>query len=250
MASFALSRLDRGALLAAGAVLTLSAMAWYWTGRGAQQMAAMGQMSMPPTDWLSRQGLFAFLMWLAMMQAMMLPAALPVILLYQRCLRADDRRWPKLLLFSLAYVLVWSGFALLFSALQALGERLGVLDPMVLQLPPELGAAALLLAGLYQASQAKAACQTHCQNPLSFLLHHARPGLFGAWRTGLHHGLYCLGCCWALMLMLLVVGAMSLWGMLLLSLLVLAEKMLPLGVGWRRASSVLLIVAGLALLLW
>lgn len=250
MASFAPSRIDRGALLAAGAVLALSALAWYWTAREAALMAAMGQMRMPPTDWLSRQGLFAFLMWLAMMQAMMLPAALPVILLYRRCLRADDRRRLKLLLFGLAYALVWAGFALLFSALQALGEWLGVLDPMVLRLPPELGAAALLLAGLYQASQAKVACQTHCQNPLTFLQHHARPGLLGAWRTGLRHGLYCLGCCWALMLVLLVIGAMSLWGMALLSLLVLAEKLLPLGVGWRRASSVLLLVAGLALLLW
>ncbi|HSC85573.1 MAG TPA: DUF2182 domain-containing protein [Pseudomonas sp.] len=229
-------------------MLLLSALAWYWQARQSALMTAMGEMRMPPTAWLSGQGLFVFAMWLVMMQAMMLPAALPVILLYRRCLRADRQRMAKLLLFCLAYGVVWAGFALLFSGLQALGEFADVLSPMTLRLPPALGAAALLLAGLYQLSQAKAACQMHCQNPLSFLQHHVRPGLAGAWLSGAHHGLYCLGCCWALMLILLVVGAMNLWGMALLSLLVLAEKTLPLGAGWRRCSGGLLLVGGLVLL--
>ncbi|WP_240008768.1 DUF2182 domain-containing protein [Aquipseudomonas campi] len=249
MASFAPSRVDWGAWVAAGGVLSFAALAWYWTAREAARMAAMGEMRMPPADWLSLQGLFAFGMWLVMMQAMMLPAVLPMILLYRRCLLRDRQYVAKLWLFCAAYVLIWAGFALLMSGLQALGEYLGVLDPMSLRLPPALGAAALLLAGLYQLSQAKAACLSHCQSPLGFLQHHARPGLSGAWFTGLHHGLYCLGCCWALMLILLVVGAMSLWGMVLLSLLVLAEKLLPLGIGWRRCSGALLISSGL-LLFW
>ena len=250
MASFAPSRIDWGAAVAAGGVLSLGALGWYWTAREAARMAAMGEMHMPPTDWLSLQGLLAFAMWLAMMLAMMLPAALPMILLYRRCLLRDRWRRAKLWLFCLAYATIWAGFALLMSALQALGEFAGVLDPMSLRLPPQLGAAALALAGLYQLSQAKSACLSHCQSPLSFLQHHARPGLAGAWRTGLHHGLYCLGCCWALMLVLLALGAMSLWGMALLSLLVLAEKLLPLGVGWRRGSAALLIAAALALWFW
>ena len=213
-------------------------------------MAAMGDMWMPPTNWLAMHGLFVFGMWLAMMQAMMLPTALPVILLYRRCLRTDSQRHAKLVLFGAAYALMWGVFAALLTALQALGEFLRVLEPMSLRLPPALGAVALLLAGLYQLSPAKAACLAHCQSPLTFLQQHARPGLSGAWRTGLHHGLYCLGCCWALMLVLLVIGAMNLWGMAMLSLLVLAEKVLPLGIGWRRGSAGLLIAAGLALLIW
>jgi predicted metal-binding membrane protein len=248
MASSAANRPDWGALVAAASVLLLSALAWYWQARQAEQMAAMGDMRMPPTRWLSREGLLALIMWLVMMQAMMLPAALPVILLYRRCLQRDRLRVAKLWLFCTAYALMWSGFALLLTGLQALGERAGVLEPMSLRLPPALGGLVLLVSGLYQLSRAKAACLEHCQSPLQFLQHHARPGLGGAWLTGLHHGLYCLGCCWALMLVLLVLGAMSLWGMALLSLLVLAEKLLPLHVGWRRVSGGLLIGCGVWLL--
>jgi predicted metal-binding membrane protein len=171
-----------------------------------------------------------------------------MILLYRRCLQRDRQRVAKIWLFCAAYGLMWCAFALLLAGLQALGERVGVLDPMTLRLPPALGGLVLLVAGLYQLSRAKAACLEHCQSPLQFLQHHARPGLGGAWLTGLHHGLYCLGCCWALMLILLVLGAMSLWGMALLSLLVLAEKLLPLGAGWRRTSGALLIGCGVWLL--
>lgn len=229
MASSAPSRLDWGALLVIVCVLLFSILAWLWMAHEAAAMAAMGDMWMPPTNWLSQQGLLAFGVWLAMMLAMMWPASLPVLLLYRRCLRTDRQRYLKLLFFSWGYALVWAGFALLFSALQAVGERIELLDSMRLQLPARFGAAVLLLAGLYQLSQAKAACQMHCQSPLAFLQRHARAGLFGAFRLGLHHGLYCVGCCWALMLILLVLGAMNLWGMALLSVWVLAEKSVPLG---------------------
>ncbi|MFZ3152736.1 DUF2182 domain-containing protein [Pseudomonas sp.] len=245
MASFAARPIERGALLASVCILLLTAVAWWWQFEQAALMAAMGEMQMPPTDWLAPAGLFALLMWVVMMQAMMLPAALPVFLLYRRCLQRDRQRLAKLLLFTAAYVLLWSLFALLMTVLQGVGEQLGWLDPMVLRLPPWLGALALLLAGLYQLSPLKAACLQHCQSPLAFLQHQVRPGLSGAWRLGVHHGLYCLGCCWALMLLLLVVGAMSLWGMALLALLVLAEKWLPLGEGWRRSSGALLLLGAL-----
>jgi predicted metal-binding membrane protein len=245
MASFAARSIDRGALFASACILLLSAAAWYWQVKRAALMAAMGEMPMPPTDWWASAGLFALLMWVVMMQAMMLPATLPVFLLYRRCLQRDPQQLAKLLLFTAAYVLLWSLFALLMTVLQGVGEQLGWLDPMLLRLPPGLASVALLLAGGYQWSQAKAACLQHCQSPLGFLQHHVRPGLAGAWRLGLHHGLYCLGCCWALMLLLLVVGAMSVWGMALLALLILAEKCLPLGDGWRRCSGALLLLGAL-----
>lgn len=239
-----------GALLTGALVLMISALGWWWHVEQATTMAAMGEMQMPPTAWWSRQGALTLLMWLAMMQAMMLPAALPVFLLYRRCLVRDSAGPFKLLLFCAAYALLWCGFALLMTLLQALGEWLGWLDPMTLRLPPLMGALLLLLAGGYQMSQGKAACLEHCQSPLFFLQHHVRPGLGGAWRLGLQHGLYCIGCCWALMLVLLVVGAMSLWGMAALAMLVLAEKVLRLGAAWRRYSGALLIAGGLLLALW
>ncbi|WP_068828043.1 DUF2182 domain-containing protein [Pseudomonas sp. BMS12] len=243
MASSAASRSpDLGALLASALILLLAALAWWWQVEQSAAMAAMGDMQMPPTDWLSCQGALTLLMWVVMMQAMMLPAALPVFLLYRRCLHGDPQQRAKLCLFCTAYVLLWSLFALLMAGLQALGEQLGWLDPMALRLPPALGSLVLLQAGLFQWSQAKATCMEHCQSPLGFLQHHVRPGLAGGWRLGIHHGLYCLGCCWALMLLLLVVGAMSLWGMAALALLVLAEKCLPLGRRWRFVSGALLVL--------
>src|SRR5690606_12307302 len=104
MASFALDRaLDRGALLACSVILLLSALAWWWQVEQAAAMAAMGDMQMPPTVWWSRQGALTLLMWVVMMQAMMLPAALPVFLLYRRCLLRDAARTLKLVLFCGAY---------------------------------------------------------------------------------------------------------------------------------------------------
>lgn len=99
MASFAASRIDWGAATAAVGVLGFGALAWYWSAREASLMAAMGEMQMPPTDWLSPQGLFVLGMWLTMMQAMMLPAALPMILVYRRCLLRDPQRTVRLWLF-------------------------------------------------------------------------------------------------------------------------------------------------------
>ncbi|MFI8981564.1 MULTISPECIES: DUF2182 domain-containing protein [Pseudomonas] len=241
---------DRRALLASAVILLISALAWWWQVEQAALMAAMGDMQMPPTRWWSREGALTLLMWVVMMQAMMLPAALPVFLLYQRCLQRDPLRVLKLLLFCAAYAVLWSLFAVLMTLLQMLGERLGWLEPMTLRLPLWLGASVLLVAGAYQLTQAKATCLAHCQSPLHFLQHHVRAGLSGAWGLGLHHGLYCIGCCWALMLVLLVVGAMSLWGMAGLALMVLAEKWLPLGPRWRLFSGVSLMLCAAGLAVW
>ncbi|MBI2379988.1 MAG: DUF2182 domain-containing protein [Gammaproteobacteria bacterium] len=241
MTGTTLKRLDWQDWGFAGLVLTLALAAWWWQVEAANDMAAMGEMAMPPTDWTGPEALAAALMWLIMMQAMMLPAALPVFLLYRRCLARDARRFAKLGWFVLGYTLVWSGFALLMTGLQALGESLGFLD-WHLRLGAAWSGFTLLLAGLYQLSRLKTSCQRQCQSPLGYLSRH---GHGGALRLGLGHGLYCLGCSWALMLLLLVAGAMNLWAMAALSLWVLLEKILPMSQGWRYGSAGLLVAVGL-----
>jgi predicted metal-binding membrane protein len=112
---------------------------------------------------------------------------------------------------------------------------------------PAIAGALLLAAGLYQLTPLKEACLSHCRAPAGFLAAHWRPGPTGAWRMGFAHGLYCLGCCFALMLLLFVGGVMNLIWIAGLCLVVLAEKLAPRGAGFRLSIAVLLIAAGLCL---
>jgi predicted metal-binding membrane protein len=102
----------------------------------------------------------------------------------------------------------------------------------------------LVLAGVYQFTAAKRACLTACRSPVEFITRHWKPGRRGALRMGIGHGLYCLGCCWALMLLLFVGGVMNLWVIAAITLFVLLEKAAPLGAQAGRLSGALLIVLG------
>ncbi|NQD96460.1 DUF2182 domain-containing protein, partial [Pseudomonas sp. CrR25] len=159
------------------------------------------------------------------------------------------QRHLALLLFCLAYLLVWAGFSLLATALQWGLERLALLDPQMRSDSRVLGAALLIAAGVYQWLPAKAACLRHCHGPLQFLMSHWRTGAGGGWRMGLTHGLYCLGCCWALMGLLFVGGAMNLLWAALIGAYVLLEKVLPRGPWLGHIAGLLLLAWGLALLL-
>jgi predicted metal-binding membrane protein len=110
-----------------------------------------------------------------------------------------------------------------------------------------LTAGLLLAAGLYQLSPVKMACLAQCRSPAEFLARHWRPGRTGAFRLGLEHGAYCLGCCWALMLLLFAAGIMNLVWIVGLSALVLAEKLAPVGGALAKAIAVLLLVGAAAL---
>jgi predicted metal-binding membrane protein len=124
-----------------------------------------------------------------------------------------------------------------------------ILSPMMRLTSPLLGAAVLLLAGVYQMTPLKRACLRQCQSPMSFLMHNWRPGVRGAFRMGVHHGAYCLGCCWALMVLLFVGGVMNLAVIAALTVFVGFEKLGPPGVPTARASGALLIGAGVWMLL-
>ena len=179
-------------------------------------------------------------MWWVMMAAMMLPSAAPAILLYAhvRRSRGPDAKIAQPWVFLTGYLGVWLLFSVGAARAQWTMARSGVTAP------GNLGQSALLLAaGIYQLSPLKSACVDHCRSPAQFISRHWRPGSLGALRLGLLHGAYCVGCCWALMLLLFVGGVMNLLWVVVLAVIVAAEKLLPNGLWLGR-------IAGLALIGW
>ena len=214
--------------------------------------AGMAGMAMPAEPMSADYLLPTFTMWAIMMVAMMVPSAAPMILLHARIDRApsDRRRIVHTLLFALAYLLVWTAF----SAAAALGQALlvdaGAVSAMALTIGDRtMAGGLLLLAALYELTAAKRLCLDKCQSPMLFILKYWKPGAAGALRLGLTHGLYCLGCCWALMLLLFVGGVMNLAWVALLGIIVLGEKFAPPRWHSERYVAAALAVAAAAILL-
>ena len=197
--------------------------------------------------WDARYLLLIFSMWTAMMIAMMLPSALPTIFIFHRAVRNDPQvRSPgrRMLSFVAGYIVAWFGFSVGASLLQWGLAEATLLSPMMVSASPWLGGAILVVAGVYQWTPLKYACLRHCRSPLAFLAEHWRPGMPGALRLGLRHGLYCVGCCWALMLLLFVGGVMSLLWIGGITAFVLLEKLAPYGVRGGRLSGLALVLVG------
>jgi predicted metal-binding membrane protein len=181
--------------------------------------------------------------WGIMMAAMMLPSALPMIALYAATQRGADgpvARAGSVALFVLMYLALWalSGLPVYLGSLALMAIGSGTL--------PYAVAGTLVLAGLFQLSPLKQVCLRHCKSPLGFLLGHWRAGWRGALAMGGAHGLYCLGCCWALMVVLVAAGAMGLPWVLLIACAVAAEKLLPRGEWIARAAGLALVLLGVA----
>lgn len=244
------------------AEMAAPAMAPMEPGRPAAPSEAMAEdMAAPPPGLalpgagLSPAGLLAlpvFLAtWLVMMVAMMFPAVAPMVLLFgavARGQRARGERPTPVPLFLVGYLAIWTAMGLGAYALLSLVAAVTGRPAMMLPFGAVGCAAALVLAGLYQLTPLKRVCLDHCRSPLSLLMHHWRPGSLGAVRMGIHHGAYCVGCCWGLMLVLLAVGMMHLGWMALLALVIFVEKVLTRGELASRVVGGLLILAGLALL--
>jgi len=191
-----------------------------------------------------------FVMWSVMAVAMMLPTALPLVSLYARI---HQRRHPRrmsigpTLHLALGYLVVWFGFGAAAAALQWTLEQVDVLTPVIGQLrSSRIGGLVLVGAGAFQASPLKTICLTECRTPLSFVMTRWRDGRRGALAMGVEHGVYCLGCCWALMLVMFVVGVMNLAWMAALALVMLLEKVAPRGDLLARASGFALVAFGIA----
>jgi predicted metal-binding membrane protein len=191
-------------------------------------------------------------MWWTMMVAMMVPSAAPTILLFGHVQRraltqGQSAELAPIGVFAGAYLLVWLGFSLLAVAAQWALQRNGLISPAAMASQSRwLSAGVLIGAGLYQLSPLQNACLSHCRSPAGFLSRHWRAGAWGALRLGVLHGAYCVGCCWMLMALLFVGGVMNLAWVAGLTLLVMAQKLLPGGQWIGRVCGVALLVWGVA----
>ena len=248
----AVARRDRVAALAGLAALTL--LAWLYLSRlGRDDMAAMDMT--PAGPWTATDALLAAVMWAVMMVAMMLPGAAPMILVFATVNRkrrlggeAGGAPYVSLSLFVLGYLAVWSAFSVGAALVQWGLHAAAVLSEDAIRAGPVAGALILLAAGVYQVTPLKYACLARCQTPLGFLFSEWREGARGTLVMGLRHGLFCLGCCWTLMMLLFVGGVMNLAWVAALAGFVLVEKLVPAGRIVSRLSGGALLAWGIWML--
>lgn len=227
---------------------------WAWVAVMARDM--YGPMTgasawMMRLEWDTPRLILLWAMWAAMMFAMMLPTAAPIVLLYARAVgRRPAETRPALSIYSLAAgcALVWAVFSIGATWLQRLLAQAFVLTPMMEPAVPAAAAWLLILAGAYQWTPLKAACLRACRSPIATLSAGWREGPSGAFRMGVSHGLYCLGCCWALMLLLFAGGVMNLVVILALTAWVAVEKLAPFGEQSARVAGALLAGLGIWML--
>jgi predicted metal-binding membrane protein len=229
-------------------------VSWTWIAVMARDMygsmAGASAWMMTPR-WDLPHLLLLWAMWAVMMTGMMLPSASPMLLLYGVVARRSAPRSAGRQIYAImaGYLVMWTVFSLGATALQRVLAALLMLSSMMETTTPAIGATLLLIAGLYQLTPLKLACLRTCQSPLGFMMGHWRNGLSGAFTMGLEHGAYCVGCCWALMLLLFVGGVMNLTVIAALTAFVAFEKLAPFGVHSARVSGVVLLMTGVWMLL-
>jgi predicted metal-binding membrane protein len=259
--------LRRDRVVVACALAALAALAWayvLWLAAdmemGGMNMtgfrmipAGIGIMAPADAPWTAIEFAFVFVMWAVMMVGMMAPSAAPMILMYARVGRAGRAEGKPLAAtgwFAAGYFLVWAGFSLAATAVQWAVERAALLDSRMASGSNLFGGAVLIAAGVYQWTPLKDVCLAQCQSPFAFVMRHGgfRGDIRGCLLLGLRHGLYCIGCCWALMALLFVGGVMNVLWIAVLALLVLLEKLTPFGRWIARAAGVVFVAAGTWLL--
>jgi predicted metal-binding membrane protein len=257
----AVLRRDRGIIIAA--LVLLTALAWtdlVWLAddmsMGGMDMtgfrmipAGQGLMMLASEPWKAIEFAYVLAMWVVMMIGMMTPSVAPMILIYARVGRQalnDGKPFAATAWFAGGYLLAWLAFSLMATSAQWMLERATLLTPMMASANNLLGGVVLIAAGLYQWTPLKEACLFNCQSPLTFITRHGgfRGDQSGALTLGLRHGLYCVGCCWAPMVLLFVGGVMNLFWIAALAILVLLEKVMPYGQIIARLAGGLFMLAG------
>jgi predicted metal-binding membrane protein len=244
-------RFDRAPLVVLLVLLPL--ISWMWIVAMARDM--YGPMTgasawMMTATWDVPHLLLLWGMWAVMMAGMMLPSASPMLLLYGVVARRSEHATAARHIYALAagYLVVWTVFSLGATALQRGLAALLLLSPMMETTTPVVGGTLLFIAGLYQLTPFKRTCLRKCQSPLGFLISRWRTGVSGAFVMGFEHGAYCVGCCWALMLLLFVGGVMNLTVIAALTAFVAVEKLAPFGMHSAWISGVFLMSTGLWML--
>jgi len=262
MSGAALETLLRRDRVIVGAALTaLTVAAWLYLLHLASAMSDMAMPDMPtmPGMAMAMPSMHAWswvevgvlvVMWAVMMVAMMTPAAAPMILMFSTIHRrrtAEGRPAVPTAIFILGYLVVWTIYSVVAAVGQAGLHAAALLSPAMAATSPLLAGGLLVAAGVFQWTPLKRACLAACRSPLSFLMTGWREGRAGAFVMGFRHGLYCLGCCWALMALLFVAGVMNLLWIAVLAVAVLVEKVVPRGDLIGRLVGVVLVAAGVLL---
>lgn len=247
-----LPRRDR--IVITGCILGVAALAWAYLLRLAPQMsssadaAAMVAMGMSVhTPWSGADLFMTWVMWSVMMIGMMSASAAPVLLLFAETEARRARRGVSVSVpaFALGYLAIWLGFSAVAALAQGALHRATLLSPAMAVSSARMAGAILVVAGVYQLTPAKWTCLRHCQTPLGFLMSRWRAGVGGAFGMGARHGMYCLGCCWALMCVLFVVGVMNLVWVGALTVFVLLERFGRAGRHAARVGGVAMVAAGI-----
>jgi len=243
-------RRERGLVIAGLALAVVVSWGYLLAGAGMRQDMGGTLMPMSSGPWTPGHVLAVLVMWIAMMAAMMLPSATPMVLLHAAIARqrpgGSTPAGTSSGAFVLGYLAVWVLFSMAATALQYALERLALLSPMMQTTSIFLAGAILVAAGVYQWTPLKRACLQHCRSPLAFVMAHWRDGASGAFAMGARHGAACLGCCWLLMLLLFIGGVMNLGWIAGIAALVAVEKLAPASHWVSRAAGVLLVAWGLA----
>ena len=242
-------RRDRWFILV-GIVLSV-ALAWVYLIDMALGMSGTTMMMAAATPWAVGTVVSMIIMWAVMMVGMMLPSASPMILIYAKVVRRKrelGRVTAPTSIFVLGYVVVWTVFSIAAGLVQSALQDVALLSPMLVSTSGYLGGGLFVLAGLYQLTPLKNACLRHCRSPMDFVLNHWREGRRGAFFMGLEHGAWCAGCCWAVMVLLFVLGVMNLAWVAALTVLVLVEKVIPGGEWVARGGGIAMLGIGIYLL--
>ena len=239
--------------IAAGCVIIIAGLGWFYlalliAAPASSWFATVQALcrTLPEGAWSFSAAAVTASMWSAMTLAMMLPSASPMILTYAEIAETAARKSERIvspLVIAAGYASVWLVFSLLATVIQIVLTRAALLNTGITSASGILAGAIFIGAGIYQFSALKHACLTHCQNPFPFFFTNWATTLGGVFRLGVEQGLYCLGCCWAMMMVMFAVGAMNVAWMAGLAAVMTIEKLLT-GRRFAHGVGVALIVVG------